>query len=165
MERRRVGLVMVGALIASVLATGAASPASATGCGAMETVSLKTFKIDAKPRKSTYRVGETIIFDAKVVRPNDTDPFNVGVPMDGVDKQPAEEVNIGAGIIINDVFLSGFATTNDAGKATIKIKIEKYARPGIADAAFYAWKTQADTPCLRVEENGFRPYPEILKVS
>lgn len=165
MARRRVGLVTIGALIASVLTTGALSPVSAAGCGAMETVSLKTFKIEAKPRKKHYRVGETIIFDAKVVRPNDDDPLGLGVPMDGVEKQPAEEVNIGAGLIIDDVFLSGFAVTDEKGKATIKIKVEKYAKPGTADAAFYAWKVQVDTPCLRVEENGFRPYPEALHVS
>lgn len=163
MNRRRIALAITGAMIASVMSVGAAPGALAQRC-AMETVTLKNFKIEAKPRKAAYSIGDTIVFDAKVVRPNDTDPFGLGVPMDPVDKMPAEEVNVGAGLIVNDVFLSGFAVTGADGKAVIKIKIEKYARPGIADVAFYAWKTQAETPCLRVEENGFRAYPEFVTV-
>lgn len=162
MDLRRVRVLLVGTTLVASLLSVAPAPASAQRC-ALETVTLRSFKVEAKPRKKAYSVGDTIVFDVKVVRPDDSDPFGMGAPMP-VDKTPAEEVNVGAGLIINDVFLSGFAITDAEGKAVIKIKIEKYARPGVADAAFYAWKTQAETPCLRVEENGFRAYPEIVTV-
>lgn len=148
-------------LVASLLSV-APPPASAQRC-AFETVTLRNFKIEAKPRKNAYPIGDTIVFEAKVVRPDDTDPLGMGAPMP-IDKMAAEGVNVGAGLIVNDVFLSGFAVTDAQGKALIKIRIEKYARPGVADAAFYAWKTQVETPCLRVEENGFRAYPEMVTV-
>lgn len=121
----------------------------------METLNVKTFKIDAKVRKPIYRIGDTAVFDAKVMRPADEDPAGMGLPTDGIDKRPAEEANIGVGLLVGDVFLPGFSVTNDQGKAVIKIRIEKYVKPGPVDAAFYAWKTQADTPCLRLEESGF----------
>jgi hypothetical protein len=130
----------------------------------METVTLRTFHIDAKVRRTKYRIGETATFDVVVVRPAEEDPFALGVPTEGVEPMPAEDVSVGVGLLIGNVFLPGFAITDAEGKATITVKIQKYVKPGPVDAAFYAWKVQADTPCLRVEENGFRPYPSLFSV-
>ena len=78
---------------------------------------------------------------------------------------PVEEANIGVGLLVGDVFLPGFAITDANGDAVIKVKIEKYVKPATVDAAFYSWKIAADSPCLRVEENGFRAVPAMFKIT
>lgn len=173
MRGRKLTALLTSVAATALLLVPAAAPASAVPCSGgeggtrhgLETVTLRTFHIDAKPRKKSYKIGETVVFDVTVTRPAEEDPFGAGVPMDAVDPEPAAEVPIGSGLLVGDVFFSGFAITNEKGKATIKAKIEKYAKPAKSvDVAFYAWKTQADTPCLRVEENGFRAYPGMITV-
>ncbi len=167
MRRTRMLTVVLAVALLATLFGPAVSPATAIPCSgtkAMETLSLRTFKIDAKPQRKTYKVGQTVLIEALVVRPDDTDPFQQGIPTDGVDKRPAEGINIGAGLLIGDVFLPGFAVTDAEGKALLKIKLEKYVKPAVVDVALYAWNVVQDTPCLRVEENGYRAYPEMFAV-
>jgi len=132
---------------------------------AMEQVSLRTLHVEAAVSKKTYRKGDTATFPVQVTRPGTEDPFGQGIPMDRPYVMPAEDVNIGVGLLFGDVFLPGFAVTDAEGKAKIKVKIEKYVQPGKVMASFYTWKTQAESPCLTLQENGFRTYPDMFAVT
>lgn len=168
MGKRKLSVALGVALLATLLGPTSAAPASAGPCSggtrAMETVSLRMFHIESEATKQVYKIGDTAVFHTTVVRPAEEDPLNMGIPTDGVDPSPAADVNVGVGLLIGDVFLPGFARTDANGHAKIKIKIEKYVKPGAADAAFYAWNVVQDTPCLRIEENGFRAYMEMFEV-
>jgi hypothetical protein len=163
--RRKLTIAVAAASVATLLAP-VASPASAGPCSGrgMETLTLRDFRIEAKPVKKAFPSGGTAVLDVTVTRPAEEDPAGMGVPMDGVDPMPAENVNVGAGMMMNDVFLPGFGITDANGKAKVKISIERYAKTGTADVALYAWSVVQDTPCLRVEENGFRAYPAMFTV-
>ena len=177
---RRVGLLAIVAVFASVLS---AAPVQAAPLGAgdacsastvstmmrdgsnMETVALRTFHLVIKAAKKSYAVGDTAVVHAKVTRPAHEDPLQLGVTFDPPKSFPAEEVNVGIGLRIGDVFLFGFGITDENGEADIKIKIQPYTKPGTAIADAFSWKRQLETPCLNVEENGYTFAPGIFKVT
>ncbi len=163
--RKKMALTVAAAAVATLLVP-VASPATAGPCSGsrMETLTLRNFRIEAKPVRKTFPSGGTAVLDVTVTRPGEQDPAGMGIPMDGVDPMPAENINVGAGMMINDVFLPGFGITDANGKAKVKISIERYAKTGPADIALYAWNVIQETPCLRVEENGFRAYPAMFTV-
>lgn len=130
--------------------------------GSMETTSLRTLHIEAAATKESYEIGEVAKFPVHVTRPAKEDPMRLGLPWDRPYVEDAAGVNVGVGLLAGDVFLAGFAQTGEDGKAVIKIKIKSYTRPAPVDAAFYAWNIVADTPCLRIEENGFLAISEMV---
>ena len=136
-----------------------------SGQRSMETVSLRDFWIEPKVKKKTYKIGETVTFPVHVSRPAEQDPFGLGVPTEPGSLGAVEAANIGVGLLVGDVFLPGFAITDADGNAVIKVKIENYVKPAVVDAAFYSWKIVQDTPCLRIEENGFRAVPAMFKIT
>lgn len=129
-----------------------------------ETTSLRTLHIEAEVLQDHYAIGDVAKFPVHVTRPAKEDPARLGLPWERPYVEDAAGVNVGVGLLIGDVFLPGFAITDDEGKATIKIKIKQYAQPAAVDAAFYSWNVVADTPCLRVEENGFVAFSEMFHV-
>lgn len=131
--------------------------------GAMEQYALRTFNIAVKAPKNVH-IGDTLVIPVVVTRPAEQDPLGQGIPTDGIEPEAAPDVNVGVGLLFGDVFLPGFAVTDSKGKAKIRVKVERYVKPGPVDASFYAWKTQADTPCARVDENGYRPMPKFFTV-
>jgi hypothetical protein len=133
--------------------------------GSNETVALRTLHIEAKVPKKVYKVGEIIKMPVEVTRPAKEDPLGQGIPMDRPYVMPAEGVNLGVGLVIGDVFLPGFGVTDEEGKVTVQIRVEKWVKPAVANASFYSWKTQVESVCARVEEFGFRPYPSFFKVT
>lgn len=160
-------------LIAGLISVGSAAPAHACGAGgaramlrsgAMETVALRTFHLEVEPTKKRFKVGEVAKIKVTVTRPAHEDPLGLGVEQEPPHSEPAEDVNVGMGLRIGDVFLFGHAITNEDGLATVKIKIKSYTPAGKANADAYAWKTVADTTCLKVEENGYRQLPNIFTI-
>lgn len=138
---------------------------SARNRGGNETVSLKTFHLEVKVPKKKYRIGDTVKMPVVVTRPSDEDPLGNGIPTPRPYVMPAEDVSVGVGLIVNDVYLPGFGRTDEEGKVTISVRIERWARPGTVNASFYAWKILAEPPCFRFEEYGFRPIPGAFKVT
>lgn len=178
--KRFAGLASAASLVA-VLLPGATTTASALACsgGAMnvmrngasnETIALKTLHIQIKPPKKVYKIGQVVKIPVTVTRPGEEDPLDMGQPVERPFVMPAEDVNVGVGLVVNDVFLPGFGITDAEGKTTIKIKVEKWVKPGKAHASFYAWRVPTvgpvalETVCARVEEWGFRPIPNLFKV-
>ena len=181
MRRRRktilLGLALLVGLIPLAPTASSAGPltTTSTGCGArqartflragaMETVVLKTFTIEVKPLAKSYKVGDTAKIEVTVTRPGQEDPLELGVPLESPQQFPAEEVNVGVGLRVGDVFLFGFDITDAEGKATVPVKIKPYTPGGTATADIFAWKKQADTPCAKVEENGYTQFPNIFKI-
>jgi hypothetical protein len=167
--------LLVGLMPLAPTASSAGPLTASTGCGsrqarsmlrsgAMETVVLKTFRIQVKPTEKSYKVGETAKIEVNVSRPGEEDPLELGVPITSPQYFPAEEVNVGVGLRVGDVFLFGFDITDEEGKAMVPVKIKPYTPGGTATADIFAWKTQANTPCLKVEENGYTQYPNIFKI-
>lgn len=174
MMKRRTSLVAVTAVLAGTMAFASSAPAQACAArgvksglrsGALlETVGLKTYHLEVKPDKRSYKIGETAQVHVTVTRPAKEDPLGEGIPMDSPKSFPAEEVNVGIGLRIGDVFLFGHNITDAEGHTTVKIKIASYAPAGKAYADAYAWKTAVDSPCARVEENGYTAVPNIFTV-
>lgn len=133
--------------------------------GSNETISLRTLHIEAEVSKKKYKIGDIIKIPVEVTRPAEEDPLNLGIPMDRPIIMPAEDVNVGVGLIVGDVFLPGFGRTDENGQTVIQVRVERWVEPAPANATFYAWSIAAETPCARVEEYGFRPYPNFFNVT
>ncbi len=177
---RRLGILAAAAsMLASLLSAGPTQAAvtAPVPCGAsqvrsmlrdgsnFETVALRTFHLVMESEKKTYEIGETAVIHATVTRPAHEDPFQLGVTFEPPESFPAEEVNVGVGVRVGDVFLFGFAVTDENGKADIKVKIQPYTTPGKAIIDGFSWKRQLETPCLTVEENGYTFAPGLFKVT
>ena len=171
--RRQVGLVAATSVLVGMLSFTSATAAQACSTagvrsglrsGAFETVSLRTYHLEAKADKPSYKIGEIAKVHVTVTRPAHEDPFGEGIPIDPPQSFPAEGVNVGIGLRIGEVFLFGHNVTNADGKAVVSVKIAGYAPAGKATADVFAWKTAVDSPCARVEENGYTQSPNIFTV-
>ena len=172
--RTRTALVLSTALLSGLLAFGHAAPAQACSSrgvramlrsgSALEVVSLRTYHLVVEADKPSYKVGDTAVINVTVTRPAHEDPLGQGIPIDPPESFPAEEVNVGIGLRIGDVFLFGHALTDAEGLAKVKIDIKSYTPAGKASADAYAWKTVQETPCAKVEENGYTSKPDLFRV-
>jgi hypothetical protein len=129
-----------------------------------ETVALKTFHLTVKGQKKVYKVGDTAKIVVTVTRPAHEDPAGAGIYQEPPESFPAENVNAGVGLRVGDVFLFGHAMTDAEGKAVVDVKLESWTPSGSAIADAFSWNIQLDTPCLRVEENGYMQKRDVFKV-
>ena len=157
---RSKGLIAVTACLAAmiVVAPSSAAPACA------ETIVLKTFHLVVESDKKVYKVGDTAKINVTVTRPAHEDPAGQGIPIDPPQSEPAEAIDVGIGLRVGDVFLFGHSITNAEGKASVKVRLEPWTPPGNAIADAFAWHVIQDTPCLRIEENGYQQKPNIFQV-
>jgi len=171
--RKRTALLAAIAILAGLFAFAPVSSAAACSranvrsmlrSGAIEVVSLRTFHLEVKPDKKVYRVGDTAKINVTVTRPAHEDPAGLGIPIDPPMSFPAEDVNVGIGLRVGDVYLFGYSRTNADGLAVVKVPIKSYTPAGKAMADAYAWKTVVDTTCAKVEENGYRQLPNLFTV-
>jgi hypothetical protein len=178
--RKRVGLLVATALLAGALSlspvsAGAASCSTSTramvravatqeGRSGLETITLRTYNVVVKASRKAYRIGQTAKMTATVTRPAHEDPFGEGIQFDPPASFPAEDVVVGVGLSVGDVYLYGHGTTNARGKALIKIKIAPYTSPGTASADVFARKTQVRTICASLEEVGYKRVPKLFNV-
>jgi hypothetical protein len=166
--RRRTGLrVLLASALAAIALPMTPTPASAIPCSsqAFEYITLNTLHVKMGKLKKSYRRGDVVTLKVKVSRPSENDPIGLGLSVERPVSRPAEDVNVGVGLTIGRVFLPGYSLTNAAGKATVKVKIEKYAPAGkMAHVQIYAYMERANTPCLIVEEQGYREVPNAFKV-
>lgn len=130
-----------------------------------EVVRFRTFYVDAKPQAETYKIGTKAKIDITVTRPAHEDPLDLGVGLDPPTSAPAENVSVGVGIHVGDVFIPGFSRTDAEGHATVVVKLPTYMKPGAASVAAYAWNVVHESPCLRVEEDGYSAYPDAFEVT
>lgn len=121
----------------------------------MDIVQLRTFSVEIKPLAKSYAIGRPAKVAVTVTRPARKDPLQLGPEFDPPASVPAADVNVGVGIHVGEVFVPGFAQTNEDGEATVTIRLPSYMKPGVANLDGYAWKVQADSPCLTIEEDGY----------
>jgi hypothetical protein len=142
------------------------SAAAADSCAArMEYVTLNTLHVDVAPLKKSYRKGDVVKLKVRVSRPSENDPVGLGISMDRPFSEPAADVNVGVGLSIGRVFLPGYSLTDESGRATVRIKIERYAPSGkVAHVQVFAYMERANTPCLVVEEQGYEAMPNAFRV-
>ena len=130
----------------------------------MEYVSLKTFHLEVKFPKKSYRIGETVNVKVNVTRPAKEDPLGNGIPMDRPYVEPASGVIVGVGLMIGRVFLPGAGITGDNGDTVVKIKLEDWAPADTwVDSSIYAWKVVQETPCLTIQEFGHAVRPRVFR--
>ena len=177
MRRMRVTTGVLGAaIVLALLPIAPAQAATTEDCapadvrrmmrnGELETIVLRTFNVSLKADKKVYKVGQTALVHATVTRPAHEDPLGLGFGWEPFTTFPAENVNVGIGLRVRDVFLFGFAVTDAAGNAHIKIPIKRYAPAGKAIADGFAWKRQAEAPCASLEENGYTSVPGLFEVA
>ena len=160
---RSLALVATTGLLGGLLALAPAAPAAACS---METVELVTFGFkEIKAEKKTYSRGQVALINVTVVRPANEDPLRLGLTFDPPATVPAADVNVGVGLSIGRTYHPGYSVTKDNGKATIRIRIPKWApAPAVAHADASAWLTHADVPCARVEEVGYGSQSRLFKV-
>jgi hypothetical protein len=184
--RKRVGLLVATALLAGALslspisagaAPGPCSGPSRTSTRAMtravgsqegrnslETVTLRSLHVVLKADRKAYRIGQTAKLTATVTRPAHEDPFGQGVEFTPPASFPAEDIVVGVGLSVGNVYLYGHGKTNARGKALVKVKITPYTPPGPADADAFARKTQVRTICASLEEVGYTHKPKLFNV-
>jgi hypothetical protein len=121
----------------------------------MDIVQLRTFTVEVKPLAKSYEIGGPAKFEVTVTRPAHKDPLQLGPEFDPPVSAPAADASVGVGVHVGDVFVPGFAVTGEDGTATVTIKLPSYMKPGSADIDGYAWKVEADSPCLTIEEDGY----------
>jgi hypothetical protein len=160
-----VATVAAGALVA------AAPQALAVPCAQRTdvTIPVRTFHLEAEWTKKSYRVGETATLDMTITRPSHQDPVTDegnDLPVEPPASAPADQVTVGVGLYVGQVFLSGGGITDAEGHLAAKVKIEKYTKPGPAAATIFAYKRYlTDTRCVYVQEFGYTRMPEAFKVT
>ncbi len=131
----------------------------------MEYITPVTFHVAVKPFKKTYRKLDVVPVEITVSRPAEEDPAGLGVGVERPTSVPAAEVNVGVGISVGRVFLPGYGFTNQRGKVTVRIRLERYAPTTTAHVRAFAYKTTFQTTCLTVEEQGYRTVPNAFRVT
>lgn len=172
--KRRLGSVVLAVALAALLPAAPAG-AAPVPCrhdalrvlrgDSRESVRVRTFYIDAQPRAESYKIGGSAKIEVTVTRPAHEDPLYAGVEIEPPASFPAENVIVGLGVHVGDVFVPGFSRTNAEGKATVSLKLPRYMKPGTASMTVYAWNVVHESPCLRVEEDGYATYPETFEVT
>lgn len=166
MKMRRIATLVSAVAISTATLFAAPATSTAGSCAAAmrETVALKTFDLTVKGKAKVYEVGETAHIEVTVMRPAKEDPAGLGITYEPPDQRPAKNVNAGIGLRVGDVFLFGHGMTNEKGVADVDIKLESWTPAGKALADAFAWNVVQDTPCLRLEENGYVQKPNVFKV-
>ncbi len=163
-SRTLLSLLVLAACTLVLPAAEASVPACASAGGAMEYITPRTFHVQIKPLKKTYRRGEVVKVKVLVTRPAEEDPAGLGVPLERPASVPAEGVNVGVGISVGRVFLPGYGRTSPNGVATVGIKLARYVPSAPADVRAFAYKEVVATTCLTVEEQGFKAVENAFRV-
>jgi hypothetical protein len=156
-------LVAVG-LVAAFLSAPTTAHSIPCAAGIMEQLYPITLHVKIGKFNKTYRVGDKVKVEVLVTRPAGQDPAGFGITHPRPASVPAEEVNLGVGISIGRDFLPGYGYTNQKGRATVPVKIERYIKPGSASVRVYATKQRVNTTCLTVEEAGFGDVANAFRV-
>ena len=95
-----------------------------------------TFVVKVRVLDDKYQLGEKAKFRVRVHR-----------VVEGQDLGPVEGAEVGVGVTLGDVYLTGGGMTDAEGRTLVKVALKKYAPAGLADAFVYASKLVTDVPC------------------
>lgn len=162
---------LVAVMIAVALASGFASlvPAPAAACGAtggaFDYITPTTLHVVIKPFRKRYARGEMVVAKIVVTRPAGEDPAGLGIPMERPVSQPAAHVNVGIGISVRGAFLPAYGKTDDNGGVAVAVRLRRRMPVGVATVRAYAYKERLNTPCVVVEEQGYRTHRKAFRVT
>ena len=158
--------IFIVAALTTTLLPLSGSQATADSCASkLEYLTLNSLHVDAGRLKRSYRRGDVMTLKVRVSRPSENDPVGLGVSMDRPVSNAAENVNVGVGVSVGRVFLLGYGLSNEEGKTTVRVKIERYTPVNkVAHVQVYAYYEQANTPCLVIEEQGYEAIPNAFRV-
>lgn len=174
--RRRLVPALLVACLAAV-ALGVTAPAASAGVAGANcsskandvTIPIRSFHIEWKWDKKSYKIGQTAKLDMTVTRPAHEDPVTdegQPLPMEPPASTPADGVTVGVGIYVGDVFLSGGGITDADGKLVAPLKVQPYTKPGTADMTIYAFKRYlTETRCVYVQEFAYIKAEKVFKVT
>ncbi|HEX2294075.1 MAG TPA: hypothetical protein VHN37_02070 [Actinomycetota bacterium] len=137
-HRLFVRIALSAALVAGTFVAG--SSAALADCG--ETVYVDAYDVELEPRRKTYRIGDTAVFDGAVTRTDTGMPvseasFFVYIP-------PTRKG-----------FVVGWSKTDGDGEAVLKMKLRKGdVETGPATVVGRAQQERADATCAQVVEYG-----------
>ena len=164
--RRLNGIVATFALLAGMMAMAPAAEAklACASTNDLEFVYLKTFKIEVKAPKGTFRPGDKVPFPTTVTRPAEEDPLGQGIPTPRPFVEPAPDVPVVIVAFADDVLLIDYKLTDAKGKVNLALKLPKYMPEGAVSARIYAQKLLRDTNCLTIYEVGELTLPHAFHV-
>ncbi len=164
---RAIGRGALLPFVVAALAITSTAPASAapTDACALDEREVWDLNLSLEAEARVYEIGETAKVTVTVTRPDDYDPVSGQTYIGELPySEPVEDVNVGAGVVVEGVYLLGYGFTDAEGKVTLSIKIEPWTPPGKAVASFLGTKTVIDVPCLKVTEIGTVGHPALFKV-
>lgn len=142
----------------SVLLAGCSSPEGSPPAAFEECAdeSLPTLVVKVRTAKDAYRPGEFARLRVLVQRAAQTDEHGEG-PSQEVGPVEGAEVTLGA--TVKDVTFGAGGTTDENGRARIKMKVKRYVPAGVADIMAAATLELIDLDCApketgHVEEHG-----------
>ncbi|MGH2730595.1 MAG: hypothetical protein ACRDJI_08290 [Actinomycetota bacterium] len=146
--------------VLSTVLVGVASPAPAWGaptppapaCQWQNPDDLQTLRVALRSTRDSYRAGEVATMEALVER-------DVAGHI-----EPAEGVNVVVRVDVKEVQLYGAGVTDEAGIATIQIRLKRSTPTGAADAVASATKKYGDGHCLGFREEGHAEFDDLFTV-
>jgi hypothetical protein len=145
---------------AEVGCTGGHQPAAS----GFDVVQLQTLTVRTSVPRRSYRVGDQVPVKVRVTRPGRSDPLGQGVDVPSPTSLDASGASVGIGVLVKDVVLYGAGRTDDSGRATVRVRLAGYTPRGTAGLTAFAWRRDAQTPCLIVEEDGYTQVAHAFKV-
>lgn len=135
------------------------------GCDGRDRREIWDLNLSVEAKVAEYAVGDVARVVVTVTRPDDYDPLTgqtyIGEPPMS---EPVADATVGAGVVVEGVYLTGYGVTDQEGKVVLPIKIERWTPPGVGMGSFLATRVVVDIPCLLVEEIGAAADPALFKV-
>ena len=113
-----------------------------------------TFSVEMTPVAKTVERGKAAQIRATVYR-----------SVDGRELAPAEGARVVVSLRAGDFVRAGGALTDDNGRATIRIRLDKRFPTGWADAGAFATREPADLPCHPYRETGGVTVERFVRIS
>lgn len=169
-KRRGVRTGLAGCLVASaLLAPATLGSVPALGCGAAPGPQ-KTIEVQAKALKKVVKRGKVARVEVKTYRPAQRDFANSGTDIPpGVPMQPAGDIPFTLGVLTGNgyVYQNVASQTDSEGKRVVKMRLERYHKPGPAELrvrAFIDHTPQTSGQCVEVQEYGYMEKKNAFKV-
>lgn len=169
-RQRRGARLALSALVASALllpVSASTSPALACGAGAAPGPQ-KTIEVQAKALKKVVKRGKVVKILVKTYRPAQKDFMTTGLDLPpGTPMQPAADMPFTLGVLTGNgyVYQNVASKTNSQGKRTVKMKLEKYHKPGSAEIRVRAFVDHLPNgQCAEIQEYGYMELKNAFKV-
>jgi hypothetical protein len=160
--------IVAGLVAAALLTPASAGSAPALGCNAPGP--QRTLEVRAKALNKKVKRGKVVAVEVKTYRPAQKDFASTGADMPaGTPLQPAGDVPFTLGVLTGGgyVYQNVANQTDSEGGRVVKMKLEKYHKPGMAEIrvrAFIDHTPQLSGQCVEVQEYGYTEIKKAFRV-